>query len=150
MLPEQQIRTFPVREGIVKHNKTIMYVFMGILIYLMIGLLNVILITSVGMTVSKLEPIKIFTGPYGFIPATALGISILLWILTIYSVITINKTNKRLTGEYIQRTEVYNPSLTGNVLICCSGNIFIITYHFPLCNTFVHPNSNRLLERGWF
>lgn len=111
MLPEQQIRTFPVREGIVKHNKTIMYVFMGILIYLMIALLNVILITSVGMTVSKLEPIKIFTGPYGFIPATALGISILLWILTIYSVITINKTNKRLTGEYIQRTEIYSQGI---------------------------------------
>lgn len=41
-----------------------MYVFMGILIYLMIGLLNVILITSVGMTVSKLEPFKRFRSTY--------------------------------------------------------------------------------------
>ncbi|CAH1059528.1 DUF2812 domain-containing protein [Paenibacillus pseudetheri] len=101
-LPLEQIRTLPDREGIVKHNKKIMYIFMGILIYLMVALLNVILISTIAMSVSKVGQFNVFNGPYGFIPATALGLSIILCIFTVYSLITLNKTNKRLTGEFIQ------------------------------------------------
>jgi uncharacterized membrane protein len=95
-LPLEQIRTFPDREGIVKHNKKIMYIFMGILIYLMIGLLNVVLISTIAMSISKVDLTKVFTGPYGFIPATLLLFSILLCIFTVYSLITLNKTNQIL------------------------------------------------------
>lgn len=102
----EQIRTFPDREGIVKHNKKIMYIFMGILIYLMVGLLNVILISMIVMSVSKFDLFKVFTDPYGFIPATELGLSIILCIFTVYSLITLNKTNKRLTGEFLQTTKL--------------------------------------------
>ncbi|WP_339315194.1 DUF2812 domain-containing protein [Paenibacillus sp. FSL R10-2734] len=107
-LPLEQIRTFPDREGIVKHNKKIMYIYMGILIYLMVGLLNVLLISTIAMTMgaSKVDLIKVFTEPYGYIPATALGVSIILCILTVYSLITINRTNKRLTGEFLQPTKL--------------------------------------------
>lgn len=98
----EQIRTFPDREGIVKHNKKIMYIFMGILIYLMVALLNVILISTIAMSVSKFGHFNVFNGPYGFIPATALGLSMILCIFTVYSLITLSKTNQRLTGEFIQ------------------------------------------------
>ncbi|WP_313636894.1 DUF2812 domain-containing protein [Paenibacillus sp.] len=104
-LPIEQIRTFPDREGIVKHNKKIMYIFMGILIYLMLGLLNVILISAITMSISNFDLFKVFTDPYGFIPATALGLNIILCIFTIYSLITLDKTNKRLTGELLQPTK---------------------------------------------
>ncbi|MFD5017389.1 DUF2812 domain-containing protein [Paenibacillus sp. NPDC058367] len=101
-LPLEQIRALPDREGIVKHNKKIMYIFMGILIYLMVALLNVILISTIALSVSKSGHFNVFNGPYGFIPATALGLSIILCIFTVYSLITLNKTNQRLTGEFIQ------------------------------------------------
>lgn len=101
-LPLEQIRTFPDREGIVKHNKKIMYIFMGILIYLMVALLNVILISMIAMSVSEFGHFNVFNGPYGFIPATALGLSMILCFFTVYSLITLNKTNQRLTGEFIQ------------------------------------------------
>ncbi|AIQ35741.1 hypothetical protein R50345_14595 [Paenibacillus sp. FSL R5-0345] len=101
-LPLEQIRTFPDREGIVKHNKKIMYIFTGILIYLMVAFLNVILISAIAMSVSKFNHFNVFSGPYGFIPATALGLSVILCIFTVYSLITLNKTNKRITEEFLQ------------------------------------------------
>ncbi|WP_340009220.1 DUF2812 domain-containing protein [Paenibacillus sp. FSL K6-0276] len=104
-LPLEQIRTFPDREGIVKHNKKIMYIYIGILIYIMVGLLNVIFISVIAMSVSKFGHSNVFTGSYGFIPATALGLSVILCIFTVYSLIKLNKTNKRLTGELLQRTK---------------------------------------------
>jgi uncharacterized membrane protein len=108
-LPLEQIRTFPDREGIVKHNKKIMYIFMGILIYLIFGLLNVVLISSIAMSISKVDLIKVFTGPYGFIPATLLLFSILLCIFTVYSLITLNKTNQIL--QPTQRKDQGTPLL---------------------------------------
>jgi hypothetical protein len=111
-LPLEQIRTFSDREGIVKHNKMVMYIYMGILIFLMVGLLNVILISTIAISLSTSGISKVFTGPYGFIPATALGLNIILCILTVYSLITIDKTNKRLTGDNVQRTERYSQKKT--------------------------------------
>lgn len=75
---------------------------MGILIYLMVALLNIILISTIALSVSKSGHFNVFNGPYGFIPATALGLSIILCIFTVYSLITLNKTNQRLTEEFIQ------------------------------------------------
>ncbi|MEY9094068.1 DUF2812 domain-containing protein [Paenibacillus sp. RC84] len=102
--PLEQIKTFPVREGIVKHNKTILYIFASILIYLTaIALFNLIL----GSVIFFQDvPGHFVESPLWILTYFLIGIGIALWVLTLYSVIKINKTNKKLIGENIQRKEL--------------------------------------------
>ncbi|TXK73852.1 DUF2812 domain-containing protein [Paenibacillus sp. N3.4] len=100
----EQIKTFPVREGIIKHNKTIMYIFASVLIYLTgIAVFNLIL----GLVIFFQDvPGHFVESPLWIITYFSIGIGIALWVLSLYSVLKIKKTSKKLIGENIQRKEL--------------------------------------------
>jgi hypothetical protein len=103
--PLEQIKTFPVREGIIKHNKTIMYIFASILIYLTVIALFDLIIVSLAISFQK-EPGRVVDSPFWILTYFSIGIGIALWVLSLYSVIKIKKTNKKLIEENIKRKEL--------------------------------------------
>lgn len=102
--PLEQIKAFPVREGIIKHNKMIMYISGSILIYLTVIALF-FLILSLVLFFQNISG-EVVDSPLWILTYFSLGIGIALWVLTLYSVIKIKKTNKKLIGENIKRKEL--------------------------------------------
>jgi hypothetical protein len=106
----EQIKTSPVREGIIKHNRVIMYIWGGISIYFIMMLIFFGTIISV-ISFSNDEPLivgeQVVESPFGIITYFYLAALLALWILTIYSVVKINKTNKKLISENIQNSKLH-------------------------------------------
>lgn len=101
--PLEQIRAFPVREGIIKHNKTILYIFASVLIYLtVIAVFNLILGSLIFF---QNTPGHIVESPLWMLTYFSIGIGMALWVLSLYSVVKMNKTNKQLIAAYMQRKE---------------------------------------------
>ncbi|MGF7047441.1 hypothetical protein J2T13_001946 [Paenibacillus sp. DS2015] len=102
----EQIKTSPVREGIIKHNRVIMYIFGSVLIYMTTMAIFFVTIISLVMF-SQDEPIRVGEqvgrSPYWFLTYLYAIPSLSLWILSIYSVVKINKTNKKLRSENVQQ-----------------------------------------------
>lgn len=103
--PLEQMKTSSVRDGIIKHNRTIMYIFGGIFIYLtMILLFNLIISLDVNI---QDEPVEVVYSPLWIVTYIFFGIGVLTWALSIYSILKINKSNKILTNENKKRIELY-------------------------------------------
>lgn len=102
--PLEQINTFPVREGIIKHNKKIFYIFACVLIYLTaIAVFN---LTIRAIIFFNDIPSHFVESPLWILTYFSTGVGVALWVLALYSVIKINKTNKKLIGENIERKEL--------------------------------------------
>lgn len=93
----EQIKKSPVREGIIKHNRLIMYIFAGILFYLTASALFFLMIFSL-MFFSD-SPGEVVESPYWIITYLYFASEIVIWALSLYSVIKISKTNKKLLRE---------------------------------------------------
>lgn len=108
--PLEQIKTSPVREGIIKHNRVIMYIFGSILIYMTTMAIFFIVIISVMSSIPN-EPLsageQVGRSPYWFLAYCNIGVALSLWILSIYSVVKINRTNKKLISENIQQHKLH-------------------------------------------
>ncbi|GAA3413676.1 DUF2812 domain-containing protein [Paenibacillus hodogayensis] len=102
--PLDQIKTFPVRESIVKHNRTMLYIFASVLLYLtVIAAFNLIL----GSVLFFQDiPGHFVESPLWLLTYFSIGMGIALWVLALYSVIKINQTNNTLIGENRQRKEL--------------------------------------------
>ncbi|RTR35393.1 DUF2812 domain-containing protein [Robertmurraya yapensis] len=95
--PIEQIKTFSVRDGIIKRNRTIMYIFSGILIYLSgIAIFNLSLLIS---SLFQDVPVEVVPSPMWILTYSLLVFAIAIFVLSIYSVVIIKKTNKYLTSE---------------------------------------------------
>ncbi|MFD3449675.1 DUF2812 domain-containing protein [Microbacteriaceae bacterium 4G12] len=95
--PLEQIKTASVREGIIKRNMKIMYIFSSILIYLIIiGIFN---LTIIGFSLFQDGSVKVVESPLWILTYSLLGFTIAIFILSIYSIFKINKTNKYLIRE---------------------------------------------------
>ncbi len=93
----EQVKASPIREGIIKHNRTIMYIYLGIFIYLSIILLfNIIMGLS---TYFGDVSVDVVESPFWIITYIFLGIGTLMWSLAIYSIIKISKVNKKLSNR---------------------------------------------------
>ncbi|QKE72014.1 DUF2812 domain-containing protein [Arthrobacter citreus] len=106
--PIEHLKTYTVREGIIKRNKMIMYTYSGILIYfLFIALMN---LSIFGVALFQDEPVVVEKSPLWIITFTCLAIAIALFIIAIYSVFKIRKTNKILLSEKHEKlpNEVYS------------------------------------------
>ncbi len=95
--PREEIKTASVREGIIKRNRIIKYIFIGLLIYL-----SSIVVVNLGMlglaTISDV-PVEVVESPLWILTYTFFGAVIATIVLAIYSIIKINKTNKDLIME---------------------------------------------------
>ncbi len=94
--PPELIKTSPVREGIIKHNRLIMYIFGSISIYLTTMTILFVGIFSL-FAFSQDKPSKVVESPYWILTYIYFSAVLALWVLSSYSVIKINKTNKDLT-----------------------------------------------------
>ncbi|WP_445506129.1 DUF2812 domain-containing protein [Niallia sp. 03190] len=95
--PLNQIKTSTVRDGIIKHNKKIMFVFTGILIYFLFQVSFSLLIMGIALLSGASG--EVVESPLWILTYIFWGIEIALIILSIYSVIKIKKTNKYLISE---------------------------------------------------
>jgi len=102
----EQIKTSSVRDSLIKRNRTIMYIFSGILIYLMgIGVFN---LTMISLSLFQDEPVEVVESPMWILTYFLLVFAIALFVLAIYSVIKINKTNKYWINEKINKPQGRN------------------------------------------
>lgn len=94
---EQTIRNFPTRDGVIKHNQTITYLFYGLLFYLIS-----VLIAPISLAFSYFftnEVIVVEESPYWIVTYLFFALVIGLIALGIYSIIKITKTNNALKNS---------------------------------------------------
>lgn len=97
--PPEEINVSPVREGVINHNKKVMYVFSGILIYMILSSLLPLFLTGYILLFTD-GTITVHGSPMWIVTITV-GVSI--WALIIYSTVKLYQTNKRLEfGAYKQ------------------------------------------------
>lgn len=95
--PLLQIKSTSVREGIIKRNRMIMYIFFAILIYFTcIAIFN---LTIMSFTLFQNEPVEVVESPMWILTYSLLGLAVAIFVLAIYSVLKINKTNKYLIND---------------------------------------------------
>jgi hypothetical protein len=100
----EQIKTSPVREGIIKHNRVIMYIFSGILTYFAMMAMFFLTIFSIVIFSADSQG-EVVESPYWIFTYLYFGAELAILILALYSVVKIYKTNKRLIREKINRNE---------------------------------------------
>lgn len=106
--PLLQIKTSSVREGIIKRNRMIMYIFSGILIYFTcIAIFNLTIMSSI---LFQNAPVEVVESPMWILTYFLLGLGVAIFVLAIYSVIKINKTNKYLISEKSNKLQGVNHS----------------------------------------
>lgn len=104
--PLPQIKFSSSREGIIKHNRLIMYIFSGILIYFTcIALFN---LTIIGFSLFQDGTIEVVESPMWILTYSLLGLVAAIYILAIYSVSKIYKTNKYLISEKSNKLQGVN------------------------------------------
>lgn len=86
------IKLTPVREGIINHNKKVMYLFGGILLYMILSSLIPIFFSILFLFIDD-ATVTIVGSPMWIVTIT---VGIVMWSLTIYSTIKLYKTNHRL------------------------------------------------------
>lgn len=92
--PFDEIKNFPVREGIMKHNRMVMYVYSGILLYMIMSSLPLIFL--LGLTMFLGAPVEVIGSPFWILTPFIWVVGLAGWVLVIYSTIKLYKTNQRL------------------------------------------------------
>lgn len=87
-----QISAYPSRKDVLKRNRIISYVFMGILVYLLLIALIPLLI--LGLTFKQDAPVRIQPSPLWAVTWTAAALAVLLLVLAVYSMIKLGAANK--------------------------------------------------------
>ena len=105
--PLQQIKSSSVREGVIKRNRMLMYIFSGILIYF--TCIAIFDLTLISLTLFQDTPVEVVESPLWILTYSLLGLGIAIFILAIYSVIKINKTNKYLISEKSNKLQGETP-----------------------------------------
>lgn len=94
--PESAIKTSPIREGIIKHNRMITYIFYGISFYV-----AGILMANISMLASSWRQdggINIVESPLWILTFIFFAVLLGSMVLGIYSIAKVTRTNKRLDG----------------------------------------------------
>lgn len=93
--PNNQIKTSSVRENIIRRNRIIYYIFWGILFYFVWTLLlNPLMLSA--FVFNENITVTVVESPLWIITYIGLFISILLYIISTYSIFKIRGSNKRL------------------------------------------------------
>lgn len=95
--PEQTLRNSPSRDAIVKRNRTIMYIFYGLLFYVA-GMLLANISTLISSWLQD-DSIAIEESPYWILTFLFLGSALGFAALAVYSIRKITKTNRLLEDD---------------------------------------------------
>ncbi|WP_238649410.1 DUF2812 domain-containing protein [Paenibacillus piscarius] len=98
-----QIKAYPSRKDVLKRNRIIYYVFMGILVYLLLIALIPLLILS--FSYSQNAPVRIQPSPMWAVTWTAAALAVLLLVLAIYSLIKLRAANNALLHGHTDMTK---------------------------------------------
>lgn len=98
------IKTSSVREGIIKRNRMIMYIFSGLGIYLTASALLHISLLTFSLFFADAPVYTVVDSHLWFLTFV---IPTALWLIVIYSVIKIHRTNKRLSRENAEPSELH-------------------------------------------
>ncbi|MEH7353296.1 DUF2812 domain-containing protein [Neobacillus drentensis] len=103
----EQIKTSSVREGIIKHNRIIMYIFGGVVFYF--SIMAAFYLSIFGLILFSADSkVEVVESPYWIFTYLYFGVLIAIFILGLYSVVKINRTNKKLLNEKINRDELFS------------------------------------------
>jgi len=103
----EQIKTSSVREGIVKHNRIIMYIFGSIVFYF--SIMAVFFLSIFGLILFSADSqAEVVESPYWMFTYLYFGVIIAIFILGLYSVVKISRTNKKLLNEKINKDELFS------------------------------------------
>lgn len=94
--PESAIRTSPVRDGIVRHNRFITYLFFAMIIYFTVILLNFSAAMFTGWVVEGGR--NVVESPMWIVTYLFMAFVLASVIFGIYSIVKITRTNKQLQG----------------------------------------------------
>ncbi|OCA88102.1 hypothetical protein A8F94_09795 [Bacillus sp. FJAT-27225] len=97
-LPLEQIKTSPVREGIVKRNRIHTYIFAGIVLYF--TFLLVFNLSMFAFTLLEDVPVEVVPSPMWAFTYTAFALAVVVYILCLYQILLIYKTNKSLLNGH--------------------------------------------------
>ncbi|WP_043930397.1 DUF2812 domain-containing protein [Bacillus sp. EB01] len=95
--PPEQVKTSPVREGIIKRNRIHMYIFAGIVLYF--TMLLVMNLSMLAFTLLNDVPVEVVPSPMWVITYAAFALAVVVYILCLYQIILIYKTNKSLLNS---------------------------------------------------
>lgn len=95
--PPVQIKTSSVREGIIKHNRIIMYIFGSIVFYF--SIMAVFFLSMSGLLLFSSEQVVVEESPYWILTYLYFIAVIATFLLALYSVVTIHRTNKKIINE---------------------------------------------------
>lgn len=102
----EQIKTSSVREGIIKHNRIVKYIFGGVVFYFLI--MAVFFLSISGLILFSADSqVEVVESPYWIFTYLYFCVLIAIFILGLYSVVKINRTNKKLLNEKINRDELF-------------------------------------------
>lgn len=105
--PPSQIKVYPSRKDVLRRNRIISYVFMGILVYLL--LIALIPLLVLGLTFNQDTPVRIQSSPMWAVTWTAAVLAVLLLVLAIYSLIKLRAANRALLQGH---TDMKKPPAT--------------------------------------
>ena len=88
--PSEERRTFPIRDGIIKRNRLMMYLFSGMFMYTL--LTSLLFIIMCGLMLLFDYSITLQANTFWL---TTLMVGIVFWTLSPYSVIKLYKTNRK-------------------------------------------------------
>ncbi|MFJ7727619.1 DUF2812 domain-containing protein [Neobacillus sp. NPDC097160] len=95
--PPEQIKTSSVREGIIKHNRIIMYIFGSIVFYF--SIIAVFFLSMSGLLLFSSDQVVVEKSPYWILTYLYFSAVIATYLLALYSMVTIHRTNKKLINE---------------------------------------------------
>ncbi|NQX48031.1 DUF2812 domain-containing protein [Paenibacillus tritici] len=99
-----QIKAYPSRKEVLRRNRKISYIFMGILVYLL--LIAMIPLIALGFSLTQDTPMQTQQSPLWAVTWVAAVLAVILLILAIYSIIKLRAASKgfQLNQDVIKKT----------------------------------------------
>lgn len=93
-----QIKASPSRKDVLRRNRKISYIFMGILLYLL--LIAMIPLIALGFSLTQDTPLQVQQSPMWAVTWAAAALAVILLVLAIYSIIKLRAARRALLSDY--------------------------------------------------
>lgn len=108
-----QIKAYPSRKDVLRRNRKISYIFMGILLYLL--LIAMIPLITLGFSLTQDTPLQVQQSPMWAVTWAAAALAVLLLVLAIYSIIKLRAASKGLLLNHEDFKKPHEPQRPAGV-----------------------------------